>query len=313
VNKGITGLRAKGQGKPFSSLVQMQFKVEYSSAGLAEKIGLDMNRIHVPMEVNTEVNPHYWKTVASMATVMVGNAVLEAAEDVLRQLKHIAAVAMRCSPGELEVGGGKVYLKSDPDAYLDLEAIAHGYSYPGGNSIGGPIIGRGNFIMPRLTYLDKETGEGKAGPGWTVGAQAVEVEFDTKDFVYKVLKAVTVLDAGKVINPMSAKGVVMGGMSMGLGYGSREALVYSDTGVSLNPQLRTYKLMRFGEHPEYLVDFVETPFVGSPYGARGFGEHGILGMPAALANALSCASQVELNQLPLTPEVIWKAKGGYAE
>jgi CO/xanthine dehydrogenase Mo-binding subunit len=64
-------------------------------------------------------------------------------------------------------------------------------------------------------------------------------------------------------------------------------------------------LIRYGEQPEYLVDFIETPHLEAPYGLRGIGEHGLIGMPAALANSLSIAAGVELNQLPLTPELIW--------
>ncbi|RKJ02415.1 xanthine dehydrogenase family protein molybdopterin-binding subunit, partial [Butyricicoccus sp. 1XD8-22] len=78
----------------------------------------------------------------------------------------------------------------------------------------------------------------------------------------------------------------------------------------LNPQLRTYRPIRFGEQPEYSVDFVQTPQIDAPYGARGVGEHGLIGMPAALANSLSTALQVNLNRLPLTPELLWRTKEG---
>lgn len=56
------------------------------------------------------------------------------------------------------------------------------------------------------------------------------------------------------------------------------------------------------------MDFVETPHIDGPYGGRGIGEHGLIGMPAALANSLSLAAGVDLNQLPLTPELIWQEK-----
>jgi len=164
--------------------------------------------------------------------------------------------------------------------------------------------------MNHLIPLDPETGKGKPGPSWTVGAQAVEVEYDTKEFTYRLIKAATVIDAGKVINPKTARGLITGGMSMGLGLGSREGFLYGSDGVVLNTSLRTYKVMHFGENPEYLVEFVETPQIDAPYGARGLGEHGIIGMPAALANALSSAAQADLNHFPLTPEYIWQAKTG---
>jgi CO/xanthine dehydrogenase Mo-binding subunit len=274
---------------------------------LAEKMKLKPEQIHVVMEVDTRQNPDHWKTVASMSTYMVGRAVLEAAEDVIRQLKEVAAQVMRCPVEDLEVGGGKVFLKDDPTVFIEFKDIAHGYKYPDGNGIGGQIMGRGKFIMRHLNPLDQETGKGKPGPGWTVGAQAVEVEFDTEDYSYRILKAITVVDAGKVINIMGARGMITGAMSMGLGYGSREELSYSDAGILQNPQFRTYKPLRYGEVQDFTVEFIETPELDAPYGERGLGEEGILGMPAALANALSTAAQVELNELPLVPERIWKA------
>ncbi len=74
--------------------------------------------------------------------------------------------------------------------------------------------------------------------------------------------------------------------------------------------LRTYKLMRFGENPEYAVDFVETPQIDAPFGARGFAEHGIIAIPATFANAISHAAGHEFDKLPITPEIIWNAKTG---
>lgn len=277
---------------------------------LSEKLHMDINKINVVMEVNTEVSPIHWKTVASMNGFMVGNAVLDAAEDVIKQLCKIASVVLRCPPEVLMVGGEKVFMKAEPDISIDFKAIVFGYEYPDGSSIGGEIIGRGNFIMHQLLPMDPETGRGRLGPAWTVGVQAVEVELDTSDCTYKILKAASVIDAGKVLNPKNLRGVTMGGMCMGLGYGSREANLYDSGAVRINPQFRTYHLMRFGENPEYIVDFVETPQVDAPYGMRGVGELGIIGMPAALANALSAAAQVNLDFTPLTPEAVWRAKGG---
>lgn len=279
---------------------------------LAEALGMDVDRVYVHMPVDTQVDPEHWKTVASMATFMVGRAVIEAAQDAVRQLKSIAGIVLKAPPEDLGVGGGRIFLRDDPDVYLDLKDIAHGYKYADGDSIGGQIIGRGCFMLRHLTPLDNETGRGMPGPSWTVGAQAVEVELDTTDFSYRILRVATVMDVGRVINPHGARGVVMGGVCQGLGYGSREGLLYDADGRVRNDQLRTYKLMRAGEEPEYLVDFVESPQVDAPYGARPLGEHGIIGVPAALANALTAAAGVDLDHLPVTPENIWRQKGAPA-
>lgn len=275
---------------------------------LAERMKWDINKIYVTMEVNTELNPVHWKTVASMTTFMVGRAVLEAADDAINQLKSIASIILRCPPSDLDVANGRIFIKADPNQHVDVTEVAFGYRYSNGNAIGGQIIGRGTYIMKHLTNLEHDTGKGVPGPGWTVGAQAVEVEFDTRYCTYSILKAATVIDAGKIINPKIAEGVVMGGMNMGLSFATREYFQYDNEGRVLNNNLRTYKIMRFGETPDYIVNFIKTPQVDAPYGARGLGEHGVIGMPAALGNSLSVACDTELTKLPLSPESIWKAR-----
>ncbi|MBM4763626.1 xanthine dehydrogenase family protein molybdopterin-binding subunit [Bacillus sp. B15-48] len=275
---------------------------------LAEKLKMNMNKIHVKMEVDTQTTPKHWKTAASRGTLMAGRALLKAADDAIEQLKDIASRVLICSPDDLDVGNEKVYVRDEPDTFIQIKEICHGYKYPTGYSIGGQVIGRGTYTLRHLTHIDHETGKGKPGPEYTVGAQGVEVEFDIRDYTYKIVKAYSVIDAGKVLNLKLAEGQVMGAMSMGLNFGSSETFVFNNEGIVLNPRLRTYTPFRYGEHPEYIVHFVETPHLDGPYGARGLGEIGLIGMPAALANSLSVAAGVELNKLPLTPEFIWKEK-----
>jgi len=278
---------------------------------LAEKLKIDLKDVHVTMELNTQYDPHQWRTVASSTTFLAGRAVLAAAEDAIMQLKKTASIAMQCASEDLDVGGGRVYLKANPEYGVQIKDIALGYKYPNGHTVEGQIIGSGKYVQRHLTPMDEETGFGKPGPWWSVGAQAVEIEWDPADYSYKILKAVTVLDGGTIINPMMATQQMRGGMSLGLSFASSEGFVFDQQGIVQNPQLRTYKIMRFGEQPdEYIVDFIETPNIDGPYGARGIGEYGVIGAAAALANGLSAAAEVELNHLPLLPELIWKAKQG---
>jgi CO/xanthine dehydrogenase Mo-binding subunit len=277
---------------------------------LAEKMKMDVGRIHVMMGVNTQVSPEHWKSVASMTTFMAGKAVLRAAEDLIKQLKGLAAVAMKNPPEDLDVANEKVFLKQDPEIYVGFQDLVRGYKQANGLAVEGQILGRGSYIMNHITDLDKDTGKGKPGPAWTVGAQAVEIEYNPRMFTYRLLRAITVIDGGKIINPKTSRGLVMGGVNMGFGIATREAFEYDNEGRLQTTTLRTYKPMKFGENPEYTVDFVETPQIDAPFGARGFAEHGIIAIPAAFANAISCAADYEFDKLPITPEVIWKAKTG---
>ena len=277
---------------------------------LAEKMKMDVNKIHVKFEIDTETAPIHWKTVASMSTFMAGNATINAAEDLIGQIITIAAQILQSSPEDLDIGNQRVYLRDNPNIFLNFKDIVHGYKDPLGFAYGQEIIGRGTYMMTNLNIMDKETGMGNVGVSWSVGAQAVEIEYDPHRHSYRLIEAVTVIDAGKVINPKAAKGVIMGGMAMGLGLATREEFKFDDKGQLENSSLRTYKVLRIGEQAKYKVDFIETPQNDGPFGARGLGEHGILGIPAAFANAVSSAAKGEFDNIPITPEVIWKAKTG---
>ncbi|ENQ3079002.1 xanthine dehydrogenase family protein molybdopterin-binding subunit [Bacillus cereus] len=273
---------------------------------VAEKMNMNVDDVHVMMEVNTQVSPKHWKTAASRTTLLVGNAVVMAAEDAMRQLCQTASNLLGYPAEELEIVGKEVYVKTNPNLHVPFSKIALGYVDASGNVKGTEVVGRGSYVMEGITDIDYETGKGKQGPEWGVGAQAVEVEFNPKDYTYRLLNAVTVADAGTILNKKGAETQIMGAMSMGLSFATRETFHYDAKGRNLNHQFRSYKVIHYGQQPKYIVDFVEVPHKEAAFGSRGLGEHGIIGMPAALANGLSIATGISLRNLPLTPELIWK-------
>jgi len=279
---------------------------------LADRLGIGTDQVHVVMEVDTRTAPEHWKTVASLTGYMAGHAVVRAAEDILNQLRATGAEALGCPPEDILIANGRVFSKKNPDRFIPFKDIALGYKAPDGASVGEPALGRGGFLLKGLSPLDPSDGRGKTGPSRTVGAQAVEVEADLEAFTYRIISASTVMDVGSAVNPEAMREVIAGGMAMGVSLASREAYHYDEDGVLTTPTLRTYKLMHIGQEPDYRVDFVETPDEGAPYGVRSFSEHGIIGIPAALGNALSAAFGIDVGFLPLTPEALWRASGGGA-
>lgn len=277
---------------------------------LAEKFKTSIDKIHLIQEVNTTISPHDWATAASRGLFMGGNATIEAADDAIRQIKDTASQVLRCPPEDIEISGDRVFIKDEEHIGIPLKDIVLGYVYDNGNAIKGQIIGRGRYIARRLTDIDIETGEGHPALEWTLGAEGVEVELDLKDYSFKILKAGCAMDVGKIINPNIAMGQIIGAMAMGLSFASNEIFEFNSRGQLTNDDLRSFKIMRYGEQPEYFVDYVETPQGDGPYGVRGLGEQGIIGIPGALINALSRALGVQLKKLPLTPENLWRAKEG---
>jgi CO/xanthine dehydrogenase Mo-binding subunit len=291
----ITGAVEMGQGI-HTGLAQI----------VAERLKTDPRQVHVVREVMTDRSPHDWTSAASRTLFMVGRAAIAAVDDAVVQIKRIASAPLRAPEEDLEVAGGRVFLRDDPAHGLALADVVLGYVYPDGNAIGGPVIGRGKYIARHLSHIDPETGKGRPGLEWTLGAMGVELEVDPDDGSFRVLKGVCSMDVGRVINPDLARGQVVGAMAMGIGYSTREAFEFDSREHVVNGTLRDYKLLRFGEHPEYIVDFVETPQGDGPFGARGLGEQGIIGMPGALSAAVSRAIGRQVNRLPITPEYLWR-------
>ncbi|HWQ57570.1 MAG TPA: molybdopterin cofactor-binding domain-containing protein, partial [Clostridia bacterium] len=277
---------------------------------LAERLKIDPSQVHVVSEVDTRAAPEHWKTVASLTGYMAGNAVLRAADDLIAQLRRNGALALGRDEAEVEVANGRVYSIKNPERFIALGALVQGYQAPDGASVGEPALGRGGFMLKGLSFLNPATGKGKTGPQWTLGAQVVEVEANLKTYTYRVLTACTVIDVGKVVNPAATRAMVAGGMAMGVSLATREAFAYDENGVPRAPNLRTYKLLHIGQEPDYRVDFVETPEPDAPYGTRPYTEHGVIGIPAALANALGAAFGCAFDTLPLKPETLWRTSGG---
>lgn len=277
---------------------------------ITEVLTIPYDKINVIMPSNTSYTPHDWKTAASRGIFMCGNATYMAAMNVKRELFERAATVLRTDVENIFLEDGVLYQKTNLSRNLPIKELIYGYSYPNGNKVMGQIIGTGTYVAGNRTPLSKETGQGAPSSEWTVGAQGVVVSLDLHTYDYKVIDVFTAIDAGTIINPALAEGQVKGGMSMGISFGSREEFVRNKQGKTLNPSLRTYQVLRYGDIESYNVAFIETPQVDGPYGARGIGEHGTIGMPAALANALSLGLGVQLNHLPLFPETLWRAKEG---
>ncbi|APC09374.1 xanthine dehydrogenase family protein molybdopterin-binding subunit [Neomoorella thermoacetica] len=274
----------------------------------AERLHLPLEKVHVVWETSTETSPYDWQTVASRFTVMGGNAVIRACDDLLAQMKSLAAGILRAAEEELEFGQEEIYVRHHPDQKLAYRELAIGYTYGNGNAVGGPLIGRGRYIAQGLTFLDAETGQGRPALDWTYGAHGIEIEVDTKTGNIRVLRIVSAFDVGRVLNEMLVKGQVIGGIVQGLGTAFSEVLLYDREGRLLTRNLVDYKIPTAKDLPDVIETyFVETPQLDGPYGARGVAEHPMISITSAIGNALANATGLELYEVPLSAERVYLA------
>ena len=141
-------------------------------------------------------------------------------------------------------------------------------------------------------------------------AQFVEIELDMETGQVTVTKMVMAVDCGVAINPITASGQVEGGMLQALGYGHCEEMAYDDSGRVVNARFGPYKIYRADEMPETEVYLIQTMEESGPFGAKAIAEIPKDGVAPALRGAILDATGVAIDQIPFTPERVWKAITG---
>ena len=142
---------------------------------------------------------------------------------------------------------------------------------------------------------------------YSFGCTFAEVEVDMAMCKAQVTRMVNVHDCGKVINPALAEAQVHGGMSMAIGFGLSEQLIFDEkTGKPLNNNLLDYKLSTFMDHPRLEGFFIENPEPTSPFGTKSLGEPPTCSGAPAIRNAIMQATGVAINHNPINPHVLFE-------
>ncbi len=275
---------------------------------VADQFGVSIDRVRVDLTRDTSKSGYTWQTVGSRGLFTDGMASLRACEDAKRQIIELASQVLRVPRDQVEVSDSEVKVKGRPWLNISLKDIVFGYVYPNGNTVGGPIIGRGHFTSTLTTYLDPQTGQGIPTIFHTFGGTAVEMELDLVTGSIEVLKAVQVFDVGRAINPLLLKMQLDGGFVMGMSIALFEEIKFDEQGWVVNPNFSSYYIARMRDVPkQFIAAFVETPQFDGPMGARGIGELSMISVASAISNAILDATGIKLNNLPMNPETVWKA------
>ncbi len=239
----------------------------------AEALHLPVERVRV-QGTDTRYTPYDRSTGASRSTTLAGLAVQRAAQDLYRQLTEIA--------------GGE----PDPEEYVTLMRTRFGFA-------GGELVGNG-VVAP------EGSGSYAEGPVfWEVCVGGAEIEVDPELGVVRVVRTATVADVGRAINPQLVERQDEGATLQGIGNALFEEMVWSD-GQLASSTLLEYRVPTFLDLPDEMTCvIVENGDGPGPYGAKGCGEGALAAIPAAIVNALADAG-VPMNELPLTPERVWR-------
>jgi CO/xanthine dehydrogenase Mo-binding subunit len=271
---------------------------------VCETLQIPLDQVSVASP-DTDGSPYNWGTTASRVTFTTGRSVIGASEAVARQIREHAAEIFECAVDDIELRpGGRAGIKgvaAKELRFADVAGRAHWAK-------GGPIVGTHTWVYDQETVDPKRAVvSGLPFPrigGFAFGALVVDVEIDEVTGKISVLRAWSAIDVGKAINPLSVEGQIEGAFAQGLGFALTEEMVW-DGARLVNPTMMDYKAPTSLDVPyeiESLIVEAEDP--DGPYGAKGCGEIGINVVAAAIANAVTAATGVRYNRLPLKPERI---------
>ncbi len=259
--------------------------VEMGQGLLTALVQLAAEALDVPIEriqlapVDTSRVPDSGPTVASRGTMMSGLAVLDAARKLRKRIDVVAAeigIPHEQIPNQLdEIAGAFWHGNVDPavEGWASTEPVG----------------------------WDPDTGLGDAYSVYAFATHIAEVEIDRATGETGVVDYIAVHDSGRILNQTLATGQVHGGVAQGIGFALMEEIPQRDGHLIVNG-LTTYRLPTVRDvAPDIRVDFVEAEFPAGPFGAKGIGEVPLMAAHAAVARAISHATEQPVNKYPLDP------------
>lgn len=257
----------------------------------AEELGIPLEKVHIISAQDTDVTPFGTGAYASRQTYVGGFAVQQTARIMKERILSYAHELTRMTVHNLDIEDGYIVNIKNGRRLMSLAELATTALYS---------LEHSQHITAESTYQVKSN-------AYSFGCSFAEVEVDIPLCKVKLVNMINVHDCGRLINPALAAAQVHGGMSMAIGYGLSEQLLYDKkTGRPLNNNLLDYKLSTTMDHPHLEAQFVENYEPTSAYGTKALGEPPATSGAPAIRNAVLNATGVEIDTAPLTPHVLFE-------
>jgi len=273
----------------------------------AEALGIDPGNVRC-VTGDTGITPIDLGSYSSRVTIMMGNAALQAAGRVRELLASAAAEALDTLPDRVAFSQDRVFAAEDSTKTMSfIEAVALA------EAKFGTLAAVGSYAPPKPPGKYKGAGVGPS-PAYSFSACVVETEVDPHTGWVTVPKIWIAHDIGRALNPVLARGQVIGGVYMGLGEALMEEQAFrrlppklSSALVHRNPSMLDYKSLTSLDMPDVEVALIEDPDPNCPYGAKEVGQGPLLPVMPALANAIYDAVGVRIDEVPITPDKVLRA------
>ena len=252
---------------------------------------------------DTLTTPYGGGTWACRGAGIGGEAALQAGMAVKRAALQVAGAMLQATPDTLDLVNGEIVERQTAKPRMPLAELSR-IVYFRGDTL-PPDLPR--ELMQTRHFITKEYPF-----AFTNGVQACWLEVDVDTGMVKLLKHWCVEDCGRIINPLLVDEQVRGGIVQGVGGALYEHCIYSPEGQLMVGSMADYLVPMAAEMPDIEVGHVETPTKESLLGAKGAGEAGTAGAPAAVMNAINDALKpfgAKVFAQPFTPERILAALG----
>jgi xanthine dehydrogenase molybdenum-binding subunit len=258
----------------------------------SQTIGVPCNRITMASNHDTDFLPFDTGAYASRQAYVLSNALSRAGLAFKNKILQYAGLITQLDPTELDLRDGMVMHASKPGrAVISLLELARKTCYH--KEKGGQIT---------TDFSHKTTSNAPC-----FGCSFVDVTVDVPLCRVHINDIVNVHDSGVILNPVLAEGQVQGGMAMGIGAALFEELhVDGKTGYVYNKSFADYKIPTALDVPSMGAEFVETYEPTSGYGNKALGEPPVISPPPAIRNAVLDATGVAINEIPMTPQVLYR-------
>ncbi len=258
----------------------------------AETVGVPYADVHVVSTQDTDVAPFDTGAYASRQAYVASNAVFRAARELKAKILEHAGRVTGILGGELDILNGDIVDRKDPSRkVIALKEVALNAYYD--KQHGG--------------QLTADVSHKTCTNAPTFGCTFVEIEVDIPLCKVEIKEIYNVHDSGVILHPVMAKGQVHGGVAMGIAAGLYEEMkIDSETGRIYNNNFLDYKIPTVVDVPDIGCEFVETYEPSSGYGNKALGEPPIISPPPAIRNAIYDATGVAINELPMTPHMLFR-------
>ena len=256
----------------------------------ADTVGIPVDMVHTVSTQDTDLTPFGTGAYASRQTYVGGFAIKQTGLLLKERILLYAKELTRQDVNNLDIQEGYIVRTTDGRKLMRLGELATEALYS---------LTHSQHMTAESTYQIKNN-------AYSFGCSFAEVEVDIPLCKVKLIDMVNVHDCGRLINPALAEAQVHGGMSMAIGYGLSEQLLFDPkTGKPLNNNLLDYKLSTTMDHPDLAARFVENYEPTSPFGTKALGEPPACSGAPAIRNAILNATGVAIDRAPITPHVLF--------